>query len=143
LLLADDATGKNPDELDYFECRFNQAFAAFRIDLVRSELKEQSRFTSLPDDSPDPDDEVRSKIDQEPAERAEQGDGLARDELLSKLPPEVRKAVVLCHEMGYEVESKDPTKVTAATICGVTGRTIRNRLQEAAEYLSRYNQEDI
>lgn len=38
-LLASDATGDQPDELDYYECRFNAAFKAFRVDAVRRELR--------------------------------------------------------------------------------------------------------
>jgi DNA-directed RNA polymerase specialized sigma24 family protein len=43
--------------------------------------------------------------------------------------------------MGYDVESEDETKQTAATICGVTGRTIFNRLTRAAEKLSQFKEE--
>lgn len=67
----------------------------------------------------------------------------ARNELLDALPADIRRAVVLCHEMGYEEESVDPTKITAATLCGVTGRTIRSRIRQAAAYLAQFNQEDL
>lgn len=36
-----------------------------------------------------------------------------------------RKAYLYIEEMGYQAESKDTSKVTAATLCGVSGRTIR------------------
>jgi hypothetical protein len=39
--------------------------------------------------------------------------------------PEERKAYLYIEEMGYQAESKDASKVTAATLCGVSGRTIR------------------
>jgi DNA-directed RNA polymerase specialized sigma24 family protein len=57
------------------------------------------------------------------------------------LPPEERDAVILCHVMGYPEESDDPAKRTAATICGVTGRTTRNRLKRAAAKLSRFKED--
>src|SRR5258708_3029901 len=34
LLLANDGVGDKPNELDFFECRFNQAFKAFRVDML-------------------------------------------------------------------------------------------------------------
>jgi DNA-directed RNA polymerase specialized sigma24 family protein len=43
--------------------------------------------------------------------------------------------------MGYAEEADDPAKRTAATICGVTGRTIRNRLTRAAATLSRFKED--
>ena len=36
-MFASDGSGANPNELDFFEVRFNLAFRAFRIDLVRTE----------------------------------------------------------------------------------------------------------
>jgi hypothetical protein len=143
LMLAADGLGDNPDELDYFECRFNQAFKTFRIDLLRSEQNHQNRCVPFPDESVLPDEEVPKILDETLSCRASQGDNLARDELLNALPPDIRKAVVLCYEMDYEVESEDSTKTTAATLCGVTGRTIRNRLRQAAAYLSKFKQEDL
>jgi hypothetical protein len=143
VLLANDGTGDNQDELDFFECRFNGAFAAFRIDVLRREQGQLKRFAPLPV-------EPESGDDDEPRRMAENGlsvppreaERIMQNEFLNLLPSEVRKAVVL-REMGYDVESEDPAKITVATLCGVTGRTIRNRLKQAAEYLSKYNQEDI
>jgi DNA-directed RNA polymerase specialized sigma24 family protein len=43
--------------------------------------------------------------------------------------------------MGYAEEADDPATRTAATICGVTGRTIRNRLTRAAAKLSRFKED--
>lgn len=50
---------------------------------------------------------------------------------INELPTDERDVVILCHIMGYEVEADDPARITAATLCGVTGRTIRNRLRRA------------
>src|SRR5262249_21887725 len=38
-----DGTGDNPDELDFFEVRFNRAFATLRTDLVRAERRRLRR----------------------------------------------------------------------------------------------------
>ena len=61
--------------------------------------------------------------------------------VIHELPPDQREAVILVRIMGYEVESDDPTKVTAATRSGVSGRTIRKRLGRAAAVLKRYKEE--
>jgi DNA-directed RNA polymerase specialized sigma24 family protein len=60
---------------------------------------------------------------------------------INKLPEDERRAVILVHVMGYEEESIDPAKVTAATLCGCRGRTIRNRLTRAAKKLSTFKEE--
>jgi DNA-directed RNA polymerase specialized sigma24 family protein len=57
------------------------------------------------------------------------------------LPRDERRAVVFCHLLGYEAESEDPSKVTAETLCGVTGRTIRARLRRAATKLANFEKE--
>jgi hypothetical protein len=144
VLLANDGTGECPEELDYYECKFNRAFACFRIDMLRS-ARGIHRFSPLPRESADSDDSdgrLPTKTEEAISCPATQLDGLARDEMLNALPDEIREAVVLCHEMGYEVESHDPEKVTAATLCKVSGRTIRSRLLRAKELLSRFNEEE-
>jgi hypothetical protein len=137
-LFAEDGTGDHPDELDYFEVRFNAAFAALRTDLVREEVRVLRRASPVPDDEAiarRPDAVLRSPATPE--------HGLFLTQLchaIQTLPPEERDAVILCHIMGYAEEADDPAKRTAATICGVTGRTIRNRLTRAAAKLSRFKE---
>jgi DNA-directed RNA polymerase specialized sigma24 family protein len=62
-------------------------------------------------------------------------------EAITALPPAERRALVLCKIMGYEAESEDRGKMTAATICGVSGRTIRTRLNKAIVKLSQFKEE--
>jgi hypothetical protein len=138
-LFAEDGTGDNPDELDYFEVRFNAAFAALRIDLVREEVRALRRSSPLPDD-----EAIARRPDAVLHGPATQENSLFLNQLfraIHTLPPEEREAVVLCHVMGYAEEADDPAKRTAATICGVTGRTIRNRLTRAAAKLSRFKED--
>jgi hypothetical protein len=138
-LFAEDDTGGNPDELDYFEVRFNAAFAALRIDLVRAEVRALRRSSPLPDD-----EAIARRADTVLHSPETQANSLFLKQLsraIHALPPEEREAVVLCHVMGYAEEADDPDKRTAATICGVTGRTIRNRLARAAAKLSRFKED--
>ena len=102
-------------------------------------------LTNLSDDNkPAAYDDVFSRVSETFRSPATQESTIFRNDLLkaiNNLPPDERKAVVLCHLMGYEEESEDPEKTTAATLCGVTGRTIRNRLSRAAAKLSQFKED--
>lgn len=137
-LFAEDGTGDHPDELDYFEVRFNAAFAALRTDLVRAEVRALRRSSPVPAD-----EAIARRPDAVLHSPATHESGLVLNQLVQAihaLPPEERDAVILCHVMGYAEEADDPAQRTAATICGVTGRTIRNRLTRAAAKLSRFKE---
>jgi hypothetical protein len=146
-MFAEDGLGDNPDKLDYFECSFNGAFRALRVDVVRKEIARLKPLEWLPDEGDErseTDDEVLSRISKAyrtaaTQEMKELGQRLL--EGICTLPSEERRAVVLCHLLGYEVESENPSRVTAETICGVTGRTIRARLRRAAAKLAKFEQE--
>jgi hypothetical protein len=141
LMLANDGRGSNPDELDFYECRFNRAFRTFRIDVLKHEKGQETRFSQFPDEAPTGDEKAAPNLGAIPSSRAKQEDALLRAEMLNSLSPDLRRAVVLVHEMGYEIESEDDTKITAATICGVSGRTIRTRLKLAKDFLKQRDQE--
>ena len=148
VLFATYGTEENPNNLDFFECRFNQAFSTFRIDLVRREIARLKRFDPLPNQD---DDTLPSLHKEIPArliealrspEKTESAVLLKEiHEAIDALPDDERKAVILCHVMGHKIESKNPDEVTAATICNVSGRTIRNRLSRAAVKLSIFKEE--
>jgi hypothetical protein len=149
-LFASDGLGGNPNELDYFEIHFNAAFRAFRIDILRKEKRtERVRGMShvpLPgaqEHEQTSDDEIFIRLSDKFPTPATQEGAVALKELMDEikaLPRHERDAVVLCHVMGYDEESDNPNKTTAATLCGVTGRTIRNRLTRAAAKLSRFKE---
>lgn len=147
-LFAADGADATQDELDYFECRFNRAFRTFRIDLVRSETTRLNHLAPLPDHTDDGEPEayedVFARVSDAFQTPATQESTLFLDALgkaINALPPDERKAVILCHVMGYKEESESPDQVTAATLCNCTGRTIRNRLTQAAKKLSRFKEE--
>jgi hypothetical protein len=150
VLFAEDGSGENPDELDFFECRFNRAFRFFRISFLRrpstrAMLLEASLHDNEGEDSP-VDEESIARNFSEFQQPATQLSGVFRDELLNaikSLPPDERRAVVLCHMLGYKAESEDPSETTAATLCRVTGRTIRNRLERAAKKLSQFSDKEV
>jgi DNA-directed RNA polymerase specialized sigma24 family protein len=148
LLFAEDGSGSNPDELDFFECRFSLAFRSFWIDFMRRETARAEQLVELPSENETPDsssdDERLSRVSDAFQKAATQLPDIFLEELLNairSLPSDERKAVVLCCVFGYKEESDNPAETTAATLCGVSGRTIRNRLSTAAKKLSKFKEE--
>lgn len=146
-LFASDGSGDAPDELDFYECRFNRAFRFFRIDRVRRETARLKPIAQMPE--PDDDgksdayEDVFARVSETFRAPATQENVLFRSELLDaiqELPPDERDAVILVHVMGYQESSDDPDEETAATRCNCTGRTIRNRLTRAAAKLVRFRE---
>lgn len=149
LLFAEDGSGENPDELDFFECRFNLAFRSFWLDFMRRETVRAAPLEELPSEDGTPeslaDEERLSRISDAFQKPATQLPDIYLEELLnaiSSLQPDERKAIVLCCVLEYKEESDDRSEMTAATLCGVSGRTIRNRLSRAAKKLSKFNEEE-
>lgn len=147
-LFVSDGAGENPDELDFYECRFNRAFRFFRIDVVRRETGRLKHVAQMaePDEGgePEPYDEVFARVSEAFRSPAMQDGDVLRSELhdaILELPPDERDAVILVHALGYQEESDDPGEETAATRCDCTGRTIRNRLTRAATKLARFKED--
>ena len=147
-MLASDGTGENPDELDFYEIRFNQAFRTFRIDRVKAELKRMKNLQEPPEppmeEGEENYDDVLARLSREFRVPATQENAVFRRQLwkaIEALPSDEREAVILCHVLGYKAESQDPSQVTAATLCNCSGRSIRNRLAHAAAKLKPFREE--
>lgn len=137
-------TDANSEKLDFFECRFNSAFRTFRIDLVNEEVDRPEETLPFPPSSDreweGSDENILARLSDVVSTPVTQESSVFLSEIweaLMALPVEERQAVILCHVMGYKVESEDPNEVTAATRCNCSGRTIRNRLVRAATKLAR------
>ena len=148
-LVASDGNGANPDELDFFEVRFNLAFRTFRIDLVKKEKKRLKHIASLPlpsaDEQGESSEDVLARLSEAariPATQESNVFLLELQEAIDALPPEERQAVGLSL-MGYKEESQDPDAVTVATLCKCSGRTIRNRLTRAAAKLKQFKEDQL
>lgn len=147
-LFAKDGSSQDQREVDFYEVRFNQAFSTFRITRVRAELDRLNSTRDLPDPArPEVavDDEILARLSDPNCTTCDAEEIVFRKpvhDAINALPRDEREAIVLCHLMGLKEESEDPNERTAATVCGVTGRTIRNRLTKAFAKLSRLK-EDI
>ena len=150
-LFVADGTGDIKSELDFYECRFNRAFRALRVDVVRRHERLSKRGNTTPN-LPQVHTEMDGGFTQDVFDMVSDAfnghsmleSTLLREELNSAirdLPADERDAVVLVHGLGYKVESVDPDEATAATWCNCTGRTIRNRLSSAATKLARFKEE--
>ncbi|MEA2896560.1 MAG: hypothetical protein QOJ84_2175 [Bradyrhizobium sp.] len=143
LMFAEDGLEGHEDALDYYECRFGRAFRSLRIGFVRVEIAERKEVTELPqsadeDGTPAFDDETLGRLSSMARINGAQEDALYLPHVLNavnELPHDQKRAVVLVRILGYEAESPDSSKRTAATICEVEGRTIRYRLSRADKQL--------
>ena len=147
-LLASDGTDEHSHDLDFYECRFNLAFRTLRVDTVRREMDQVERTAELADHTeegePEASEEVLARVSVLLQTPETQEDSVFLEKVLETidaLPPDDRKAVILCRMYGYKEESDDPNEMTAATLCNCTGRTIRNRLSRAATKLSQLKEE--
>ena len=148
-VLARGCVGEGQDELDFFECRFNRAFFTLRYDVVARERRRLERTVEVPreddgDEGSLSEEEGLALLSEAGRTPATQEHSARLEELknaIEALPPDQRNAFVLCRMYRYKVESKDPNEITAAVLCGCTGRTIRNRLKQADAKLSRFKEE--
>jgi hypothetical protein len=150
-LFVMDGSGDFPDELDFYECRFNMAFRALRIDAVRRDVRRRKKSIKVVDipplevkSMPDPFEDAFAKVSEAFRVLPTQEWDVYREPFvraIETLPPDEREAVMLVHVLGYKVESENPEEDTAATRCNCAGRTIRNRLTRAATKLSRFKED--
>ncbi len=145
-LFAIDGSSTNQHQLDFFEARFNLAFRAFRITRVRHALNRQNLEVHLIDDNGDEDaldDQALNRLSAILATDDDPEKCLLRKHVyaaIMALPQAERNALVLCRMIGFKEESDDPNERTAATLCDVTGRTIRNRQTRALAKLLRFKE---
>ncbi len=139
VLFADEAEDEPPNELDYYEVKFNHAFRVLRCLVLRRERKRTEGAQVLSDGA-----EAEGGHGQPanlPPCRATQEDGVHLAEFLDALPENLRRAVVLT-EMGYVAASDDSDATTVATLCKVSGRTVRTWLKQARTQIEQMRQEE-
>ena len=148
-LLARGCVGERPEELDFYECKFNRALQTLRFDVVDRERRRLWRRVEVPrwddgDGLPLSEEEGLALLSEAGRARPTQEQSALLEEVkeaIEALPADEREAFVLCRVYRYKAESKDPAETTAAVLCGCTGRTIRNRLSRAETKLWRSKEE--
>lgn len=149
VLFAEDGLPGTTNALDYFECRFNAAFLTFRQPLIQRERARSEALIYAPPQSESledfSDEDFFAQISETFRYPASQTDDVLRNRLMKaidELPPDQRKAMILYYVYGFPEESDDPSVTTVASLCEVTGRTVRNRLNRAVATLSKlFNRE--
>lgn len=145
VLFAEDETEFDlSNRLDFFECRFNRAFLTFRIPYIERERERSETIRPIPQEKSDSADRTGDEILGHMAEAfrtaANQENYVLQNALrraIDTLPADERKAVVLRYFYGLPEESAKPAVTSVASVCGVTGRTIRYRLERALAKLSK------
>jgi DNA-directed RNA polymerase specialized sigma24 family protein len=144
LLFAADLTDHRY-HLDFFECRFNAAFRTFYLRFIRRERARCEDLVEIParDDPEDDrtDEEVLTAMSGEILRPWFGGRGRFSEEMIdaiTRLSTNEQKAVMLRFYYGLPEESLDPAKPSVASLCGVTGKTVRNRLGRAMKKLAEY-----
>lgn len=140
-LFAQDAANPAVGVLDFYEVRFNKALAALRTSVIRDAIRQGSALDSplepLPDVETDEGlDQVEwaslARLDADPAGSAESAEFWRK---VQKLPLPERQAILGKYVYGLKVESNDPTEITVASFCKVSGSEIRSRLRSAKALL--------
>ncbi|MFC7694450.1 hypothetical protein ACFQY5_38630 [Paeniroseomonas aquatica] len=93
-LLLTDGAGDQPDELDFYECKFNLAFRTLRLDVIERQLRVVNRNANLPDhgevDEPDAYEDAFARVSEAFQTPAIQQSTLFLDDLweaINALPP--------------------------------------------------------
>ncbi|HYD17689.1 MAG TPA: hypothetical protein VEF76_04335 [Patescibacteria group bacterium] len=148
-LIAKVGTSHDTRPLDYFEIRFNHALTTLRYKVLAADDRKRKIFKYVVQEE----DENGKPLEAETAlariSAAAQNPGQQENllflkevfKILKTCSPEEQEAIMLCYVKGYKVESEDLDEITAATICGVEGRTIRNRLARASKKLKHLKEE--
>jgi DNA-directed RNA polymerase specialized sigma24 family protein len=146
-LFADDQANLSLGTLDFYEIRFNQAFAALRTTVIREELSRHAPgghpLEPLPDRQSDAEPD---SLEWDALERAESDPERSTESaefwrMVQSLPLAERQAVMGKYLFGYKVESTDPEELTVATLCEVSGSEIRSRLRAAVSQLQRMKEQ--
>jgi hypothetical protein len=144
-LFAIDGSADDKLGLDYFEVRFNHAFQSFRIARLRPVFALLEKEIEIPEAAGETvegelDNEVLARLATLQGSASNPEERVFRNQVvraINALPPMEREALVLVHYYGFKIEAEDPGETTAATLCGVRGRTIQNRLNRAKAKLSK------
>jgi hypothetical protein len=144
-LFALDGMTDDKLQLDFFEVRFNFGFMRFRQVRVTKVIDQHAREVEFPsEEGTTAESEIDNEVLARLADLRCDGDlenRVFRQQVIRairELPDNERKAILLVHYYGFQIAAEDdPSKVTAASLCGVTRRTIQNWLARGLAKLSK------
>ncbi|KAG1083990.1 hypothetical protein G6F57_019766 [Rhizopus arrhizus] len=145
--IAKDCSGRFA-MLDFFEVRFDLAFARFRKTVLR-QIGPASVLTvplSTDDDegqdiSPEVEAAAADFLGGDPQKIDDPAFRLELDAAIDALPDDQRRVVGLLRQ-GFQIDSKDPNIMTIAKMLQCDERTVRNRRDRAYKTLRSVLQED-
>ena len=115
--------------LDYYEVNFNDALRKLYLTKLRAAGDDKEEV------------ELIEGIQKTDLNLTQQEDSVLKMDLadaIDSLPPKERRAFLLVERNDLDVESIDPTALTAAKICNTTGKSIRNWRNAAKKKLAAY-----
>lgn len=146
-LFIEDLRNPKHNKLDIYECKFNMAFRTLRLDRLEKAQNHNDNFQDVSavlseDDNRSDDDALALLSDASWTLPMQDSAVMARElyDAIMGLPPDIRKAVILCKFYQLKEESSDPSETTASKLCKCSGRTIRNRLTKAKELLAPFKE---
>lgn len=134
--------------LDFFEVRFDLAFARFRKSVLRQVGPSSVLTESLsadggegPDISREVEDAAADFLGGDPQKIDDPAFRLELDTAIDALPDDQRRVVGLLRQ-GFQIDSKDPNIMTIAKMLQCDERTVRNRRDRAYKTLKSVLQEE-
>ena len=145
-LFAEDLNQSGQGILDFYEIRFDSAFATLRAQVIRYERLRAGPLESLSADGPryadDDEPEPIELPDLSPeADIVTIAENVELYRLVQALPADERDAILWKYYDDLDTESTDPSKATVATRAGVSGSEIRSRLRAAYARLKKQMEE--
>jgi len=134
-LFAIDGSAQDTGRLDFFECRFQKAFATFRLDKAKHERLWAANVTSIAEGEggDEPFSKLLETLEIAPVQERSAAVMLLKKAILA-LPDDERNAVLEIHIVGRPEEA-------VAKKYNCDPRTIRNRLTRAAKKLIGFKEE--
>ena len=146
-LIAKDCNGRSA-MLDFFEVRFDLAFARFRKSMLRkigpSSVLAEPLFTDGEegqDISREVEEAAADFLGGDPQKIDDPAFRLELEAAIDALPDDQRRVVGLLRQ-GFQIDSKDPNIMTIAKMLQCDERTVRNRRDRAYKTLKSVLQED-
>lgn len=127
------------DKGDFAQVRFGLYFERLTTEAIKKfyALERHERMMSEPHARDDENeiDKLESPVDEKTMSVEKR---LMMRDALERLAPELREVFVLRHFNEWQIEAESPDEPSISRYCGVTARTVRNRLKQAEAVLQNW-----